>query len=422
MTARYDTIIIGGGLAGVTSAYTLAKAGQSVLLLEAKDGLAQGASYANGGMVTPSMPDPWNGPGVGKHLFQSLFDPTSPMKLRPKAIPGLTRWGLAFLRNSMPARHRHAIEANYALADYSAQLTHTLAQEMLSDAPIYDSGVLKVFEDEVSFQSQLANAKLLGSRGLKYHVLSPQEVVEREPVLGGAQTNLRHGIYYSSDLSGDAHLFTNALGQRATDLSVEICRQSPVMSFVIQHGRVVGVKTAHQQYLADHIVLAAGAHTPALARKAGLYFPIKPAKGYSVTLAMHGWNQRPTIPIVDDAMHAAVTPLGDYLRVVGTAEFTGFDPKISQDRIDNLLALFKRLYPDLERSADTTSASSWAGFRPMSADGIPFIGRTKRSGLWVNAGHGHLGWTMAMGSAALLTDAVLGKTPAIDMAPYAPVR
>lgn len=422
MTQHYDTIVVGGGLAGVTTTYALSRAGQSVLLLEASDGLAMGASFANGGMVTPSMPDPWNGPGVGKHLFASLFDASSPMKLRPKAIPGLTRWGLAFLRNSSPVRHRHAISANYALADYSARLTQALAHEVLPQRYVTQSGALKIFEDERAFKTQLANAQNLEADGLQYDVLSPKDIVDLEPVLAGAKAKILHGIHYASDLSGDAHLFTIALAEKAQAHGADIQSNTPVVKLLKQNSAISGVQTPKQHFLARRIVLAAGAQTPSLARQAGLYIPIKPAKGYSVTVSMKGWNRRPTIPVVDDAMHAAVTPLGDFLRLVGTAEFAGFNRAISQDRIDNLLALFQRLYPDLERAADTSSAQSWAGFRPMSADGVPFIGPTKRQGLWVNAGHGHLGWTMAVGSAALLTDLMLGNAPALESAPYCPKR
>jgi len=190
----------------------------------------------------------------------------------------------------------------------------------------------------------------------------------------------------------------------------------------MEHGRVIGVETNACRFSAKHVILAAGAQTPLLAKRAGIYIPIKPAKGYSLTLSMHGWNQRPNIPVVDDALHAAVTPLGDNLRLVGAAEFTGFDPAIPQGRIDSLIALFRRLYPDLARAADTRKAKRWAGFRPMSADGTPFIGPSKRPGLWLNAGHGHLGWTMAMGSAEILADLVLGKRPALETAAYAPNR
>jgi len=218
VTAHYDVIIIGGGLAGVSSAYSLAKGGQAVLLLEANAGVAMGASFANGGMVTPSMPDPWNGPGVSKHLFASLFDPASPMKLRPKAIPGLTRRGLAFLRNAAPVRHRRAVEANYALADCSTTLTREIAPDILPDAQVSEGGALKIFEDEAAFHVQLANARQLETQGLQYNVLSPQEVVDVGPVLAGAHTNIKHGIYYPADLFGDAHMFTTVLARKARGL------------------------------------------------------------------------------------------------------------------------------------------------------------------------------------------------------------
>lgn len=418
----FDAVIVGGGLAGVSTFYELVRRGQSVLLLDANDSVAEGASFANGGMLTASMPDPWNGPGVGKHLVSSLFNPKAAMKLHVRSIPDLTFWGLQFLRNSTPARHKRAILANYALADYSVAETRALGGGVLPAELLQASGALKIFEDEASFLAQKRNAELLGAQGLRHEELSPDQVVELEPHMEAAKGRILKGLFYPDDMSGDANAFCRSLAKTAQDMGGKLKTGVKVRRVQTENGHVVGAATSIGSVSTSHVIIAAGDASPDLANRLGIRLPIKPAKGYSVTFSVREWNARPSIPVIDDAMHAAVTPLGDKLRVVGTAEFAGRDKRLSQPRIDNLFDLFGRLYPNLEPNLDRSEAEAWMGFRPMSADGLPMIGSTKVDGLWINSGHGHLGWTMAMGSARLLGALMFNEKPPIDPTPYAPHR
>ena len=416
---KFDTVIVGGGLAGITTLYELISKGQSVLLLEARDDVAHGASYANGGMLTASMPDPWNGPGVGRHLFSSLFDPKAAMKLHIRTIPDLMFWGLRFLRNSTRARHRRAILANYALAAYSVEETRKLVGSVVPSDLLSSNGALKIFASEKPFQAQYKIARLLQEQGLEFKELTPDEVVALEPNLESSKSSIHKGLYYPNDMTGDAHEFCKLLADAATKSGAQINTSVKVWRVVTENGAVSGVTSSAGSIQAKNVVIAAGDGSPALTKPLGIHVPIKPAKGYSATIDMSSWNERPTMAIIDDAMHAAITPLGGKLRVVGTAEFAGHDHSISQPRIDNLYELFGRVYPHLKQSLDRSSAVPWAGLRPMTADGVPIIGETETKGLWLNSGHGHLGWTMAVGSSHLLSALMLEKTPPVEPGHYA---
>jgi len=415
-------LVVGGGLAGVSTLYALVSRGMPTRLLEAGDDLAAGASFSNGGMLTSSMPDPWNGPGVGKHLVFSLFDSSAAIKLHWHMIPDLTFWGLKFLRNSTPKRHKDAILANYALSAFSVDKTVHLVEQLGDGALASPSGVIKVFEDETAFAAQGRNARLLEARGLRFQELDSARLTELEPNLAKVSERFVGAIHFPDDRSGDARSFCVALAERAKQMGGEIALNCPIKRLVKQGSRIVGVETLDGLILAQAVVMCAGQHSPDLMKSVSLSLPIKPAKGYSVTFDVSNWNDRPRIPVVDDAMHAAVTPMGDQLRVVGTAEFAGRDPTISAPRINNLKAMFARLYPDLAQKAGYTSSKAWAGFRPMSADGRPFIGESAAPGLWLNTGHGHLGWTMATGSAELLASLMARETPPLNPSAYSPIR
>ena len=414
-------IIVGGGIVGVTTLYEFAARGVSALLVEAQDDFALGCSFANGGVLTPSAPDPWNSPGVGGHLAQSLFNPHSAVKLRLKAIPGLTRWGLKFLANASPARHRESTFANYLLASYSTFETEKLVARLGLQYSLSSAGALKIFDAPAALNASLALTERLAPYGLEYEVLNREETLAREPLLAGAQKPIAGGIYYPGDRTGDAREFTLALARAALDLGAEIIMSTSVENLVVCKGAVVGVATSNQDVIEGDVVLAAGADAPSLTHEAGLHLPIKPAKGYSLTFeGAPLCGHMPGLPVIDDAMHAVVVPFKDKLRVVGTAEFAGFDTSIRSERIENLYSLLERLFPGLARKAEGATRKSWAGLRPMSADGRPMIGASPVDGLWLNCGHGHLGWTMAAGSAKMLVDQFMGRDPAIEQAHFYP--
>lgn len=416
------TIVIGGGLAGVATLYELARRGERAVLLEAAEEMATGASYANGGMLTPSMSDPWNGPGVFQSLAASVFDPYAAMKLRLHALPGLIGWGMRFLRNSTPDRHAAATCSAFELARRSVELTRAWEEQLDLACDLVGGGTMKVFASRAAAAGAIALAERLKPRGLRYELLDQDAVLEKEPELHEARSTFACGIYYPDDACGDARAFTRALAERARQAGAEVVLGKWTRRILVQAGRVRGVETNDGELLADRVVLAAGIASPQLSRSLGAPLAIKPAKGYSVTVDAAGWNARPHMAVIDDAMHAAVVPIGSRLRFVGTAEFAGEDSRIDPVRIDNLKRLFARLYPHLAGNVTSANATPWAGLRPMSADGLPYIGQAGPDGLWINAGHGHLGWTMAAGSAELLADLIQGRAPAVEPAPFRVAR
>ena len=415
-------VVVGGGLLGVATFYELLRSGRPAVLLETSEQLATGASFANGGMLTASMPDPWNSPGIGKHLIASLFDPYAAMKLRPHVLPGMIFWGLKFLRNSTPARHRQTTQENYQLARYSVERTAVLTEELGIEYDASSAGTLKVFDSDKAFKASQSISEILLPLGLEFETLNAEEAIKKEPALTNVKDRIVQALYYPGDASGDAHLFTRALANCCKAMGGEVRTHTEVQGIEVERGRVVALRTNHGRVEADDVILAAGAQSPGLAKTAGVSLPIRPAKGYSVSVDIEDLELTPSIPIIDDAMHAAVTPLGSRLRFVGTAEFAGFDTRIQPVRIDNLFNLLGRLYPHLVDRIDRSRARTWAGLRPMSADGRALIGRIGPKGLWVNTGHGHLGWTMAVGSAEMLVAEMNGQAKPLNTKEFDPRR
>ena len=412
------TLVIGAGLLGLCTAKALVDRGESVTILESREGVALETSYANGGMITPSLPEPWNDPGVHRHLAASLFDPKSAMKLHLHAIPSLFFWGIRFLRNSAPSRYYRACEDNFLLATYSLGRIQELMRESHLDFSHGTGGTLSVFRNEKDLLSKKIVSDRLALLGMRYELLDSNGIVEVEPTLEDVRHQLVAGIYFPDDEFGDAQRFCVALAGILVNAGARIETATPVSEILHIGGRVTGVRAGEKDFPAKRVVLAAGPQSCRLARTVGMSLPVRPAKGYSVTIDVSGIDGTPRIPVLDDTMHAGMTPLDHRLRLVGTAEFTGFDTRIEQVRVDNLFDLLQALYPSVNARVDRTRAVPWAGLRPMSADGKPIIGGTSMDGLYLNTGHGQLGWTMAMGSAELLADLMLGSQPAIDPAPF----
>ncbi|MBV6415816.1 MAG: D-amino acid dehydrogenase [Steroidobacteraceae bacterium] len=416
-------VIVGAGLVGVASAYHLQRAGHTVTVIEREPGVARGASFANGGMLTPSMADPWNAPGVWKELLHSLGRADAPMLVRPRALPSLLVWGLKFLGASSPRRYAANTAHNLRLAAYSVAGMERLRREELLEYDAATLGTMKIYRDPRALEAGRQKALACAHPDVEVRLLNAAEAVDLEPGLAGIADRLAGALHFPRDEAGDARRFTESLGAAAERLGARI-RLDTRATAILAGPAVRGVRTATGDLPADAVIVAAGSHSAALLRSVGVRLPVKPVKGYSLTCVPAAGDERPPIriPIVDDALHAALTPLGGALRVAGTAEFAGFDTRPTAVRIDNLRRLLAAVLPrDAERLLAGT-VLPWAGLRPMSADGVPCIGACGPTGLFANTGHGHLGWTMADGSARLLVDLVGGGTPALDAGPYSPRR
>jgi len=414
-------LIVGGGLLGLSTAWHLNKHGADISLVERNDGAGEETSFANGGMLTPSMSDPWNAPGVLGQLIKWLGREDAPLLLRPHALPSLIGWGWTFLRNSSRERFLANTRKNAVLAGYSVEATRALRADTDIQYEAAELGTLKVFREPAALRSVAQLSGTLSDLGLRFTVLDREGVLAAEPALAPVAGNLIGGIHYGGDESGDAYLFCQRLQQLCASRGVTFHFDTTVRKFVTERGRIAAVITNDRQFEADAVVIAAGSYSAPLLRPLGIRLPVRPAKGYSLTLPLGSWNG-PRLPVVDDHLHAAVTPLGNRIRVAGTAEFAGFDSVINQGRIDNLSRMLKGIYPEFASGLAAGAGVPWTGFRPMSADGVPLIGATRIDNLFVNTGHGHLGWTMAVGSGKLLADLVAGKQPDIAADPYDPRR
>ena len=417
-----QTLIVGGGLIGLATAQVLVERGEKVRVLEAREGVGLETSFANGGILTPSMPEPWNGPGVHRHLAKSLFRSSPPMQLRFRAIPSLVSWGIKFLRNSTPSRFFAATEDNYRLAIYSCDKTFALTERLQLEYDLLNTGTLCIFQNAQAMAERKVISDHLARLGLTSRTVAREEIAALEPTLCDVADQFVGGIWFPDDAIGDAHLFCGELAREIVAGGGEIDTGMQVSRLICEKGKMLGVDTNRGRIDADRVVVAAGVHSPSLLRAVGHALPVKPAKGYSVTIDAEGFGDLPGVAILDDESHAAVSRFGNRIRVVGTVDFAGFDTSIGQSRIDYLFGVLDSLLPELASRVDRDTAEPWAGLRSMSSDGRPFIGAGNIEGLFINAGHGALGWTMAMGSAHILADQVLKRPMEIDGNPFLATR
>jgi D-amino-acid dehydrogenase len=281
---------------------------------------------------------------------------------------------------------------------------------------------MKVFRDPRSFELAQSSMAISLAEGLKVQPLDRGETVALEPALAPIESRIVGSQYYPGDETGDARRYCDALAARLTARGCDLRYNVSVDGFTTRGAEITGARTSVGNISADVYVLASGAYTAKLARPLGLSIPVQPVKGYSISVPMQPWSPRPSLGVVDDTLHAGATPIGDRLRVAGTAEFTGFDTTVTPARVANLQRLVDALYPQASTAARGNDIAAWAGLRPMSADGVPVIGRTPIGNLYVNAGHGTLGWTMAAGSGRLLADLVTTGDTEIDITGYAYAR
>lgn len=416
--------VVGAGLAGLCAAKALldAQAGE-ITVFERRAGPGLETSHANGALLHPSAVEPWNSPGILRFLIANLGNERSPVLLRPRALPSLLGWGWRFVRESAPERHRAHTAANITLALRSVRLMRTLREEGLEYGAA-QGGSLVIHRDAQALAKAAEWAAWLRGRGIASQLLSRDELVEREPALSPIAPTLAGGVHSQSDEAGDAYLFCQAMAAHLAARGVQFRWGGEVRALLRQGNAVCGLQLADgTSFACDAVVLAAATWSVALAAPLGLKLPVRPAKGYSVTLTLPDSGPRPRMPIVDSDLHIALVPVaGGGLRVAGTAEFCGEDRRLDPARIANLLQQVCEVYPELAAPVRTSPRQEWTALRPMCADGKPLIGRTRLEGLYLNTGHGQIGWTTGAASGELLAALVTGQSPAIDPAPFSPSR
>lgn len=415
--------VIGAGVMGAASALYLARAGHQVTVLDRRPAPGLETSFANGGLLHASHAAPWNSPGVLLDILRWIGREDAPFLIRPAALAGSIGWGLRFIANSRPKRFAQHTRANAALAAYSLKALQTLLADESLSFDYSGNGILKLFRTDEQLQHGQRAARSLAQAGVRSEVLTPGQIVEREPALAEGHHELTGAVYFPDDASGDAQRFCAEAIRRVTEHYGGTFRGDVEVHRLRRRGGAVhGVSTNQGPIDADSTVLANGTSAAALARSVGMRLPIHPVKGYSVSLPLRGTSGVPRIPYIDDGHKVVVAILGETLRIAGTAEIAGYDTTLRRARAQSVRHLGLAAMPALGRQLADREGDLWAGLRPMTADGPPVLGPSALPGLHLAAGAGHLGWTFAAGAGKLVADGVDGRRSEIDPRPYSPQR
>jgi len=411
-------IVLGAGVVGVSTAYALSQRGAEVVVIDRQGAPAQETSFANGGQISACHVTPWANPHTPHQLMKWLGRAEAPLfmplsRLSYKFDPDLFRWGLLFLSNIPGPKSRLNMERSLRVALHSREILRQWRKDLKLDYDQKSKGILSFYRDPAEFESACAANTAMNAYGLDRTIKTVEECVTIEPALHHVQDQMVGGIYSPSDESGDAHIFAERLAEAAISSGVEFRLGDTISELLAEDKTITGVRLkSGEDVQADAVVVSLGSFSGKLTRTVGFDLPIYPAKGYSITVDTTGRDDAPSVSLIDDEHKMVFSRLGERLRAAGTAEMNGWDDNINQRRAQVILDKTRALFPN---ASDYNEPNFWAGLRPCTPDSVPLIGKTPVKGLWLNTGHGTLGWTMAAGSGDIIADAVMCKTPAVDM-------
>ncbi len=406
-------LVLGSGVIGTTTAWYLAEAGHEVEVVDRQPGPGLETSYANGGQISPCHAEPWANPATPAKALKWLGRDDAPLLFRWRRLdPALWAWGARFLLNCTARRAAVNTDRTLRLALYSRGCLQALRAATGIAYDQQTKGILHIYRDGAEFAQAEKAAALMSRLGLPREVKTPDEAVAVEPALAAAHKDLAGAILTPGDESGDAHLFTRRLAERCAEKGVIFHFDTWIQALELNGGRLASVATSKGRLHADAVVLAGGSWSGRLSRQVDVRLPIYPAKGYSATLAVTDAAAAPSVSITDDEHKMVYSRLGERLRCAGTAELAGWNTEMDPRRARLVAQLAEGLFPG---AGDYSQAELWCGLRPVTPDSVPILGATKVPGLYLNTGHGTLGWTMACGSGRLLADILSGRPTDIDM-------
>lgn len=405
-------IVLGAGVVGVTSAWYLAEAGHEVVLVDRQPGPALETSFANAGEISPGYASPWAAPGIPAKAMRWLFMKHAPLIVEPRFDMPMLRWTLAMLRNCTAARYAINKRRMVRLAEYSRDELIALRGRLGLDYDQRSQGTLQLFRTRKQFDASAGDIAVLRDYGVPYELLDRDGCVAAEPGLAAARDRFLGGLRLPHDETGDCHIFTDKLAALLPGKGVELRYETRIAGFEREGDRIAAVHTDAGALRGNAYLVALASYSPALLRPLGLRLPIYPVKGYSITLPVADAGRAPVSTLLDESYKIAITRLGDRIRVGGMAELSGFDRALPARREGTLRHSLNDLFPG---AADNEAPSNfWSGLRPMTPDSTPIVGATPISNLFLNAGHGTLGWTMACGSGRLIASLIGGEAPPID--------
>lgn len=403
--------VLGSGVIGVASAWYLAEAGHDVVVIDRQPGPALETSFANAGEISPGYASPWAAPGIPQKAIRWLMMRHAPLILQPAIDREMLGWLFAMLRNCTGTRYAINKARMVRLAEYSRDRLIALR----ADTGIaYDErmqGTLQLFRTQKQLDGTEKDIAVLRAGGVPFELLDREGCIAVEPGLAAAREKIVGGLRLPGDETGDCFKFTGALAAMAAERGVRFRYGEAIRSLAIEGARIVGVETDRGRITADRYVLALGSHSAAMLRPIGLKLPVYPVKGYSITVPIVDAARAPESTLMDESYKIAITRLGERIRVGGMAEISGYNNMLPKRRRATLVHSLTDLFAG---AGDIDATSYWSGLRPMTPDGTPVIGATPYDNLFLNTGHGTLGWTMACGSGRLIADLVSGRAPDIE--------
>ncbi|WP_260926796.1 D-amino acid dehydrogenase [Novosphingobium sp. 9] len=406
-------IILGSGVIGVTSAWYLAQAGHEVTVIDRQEGPALETSFANAGEISPGYSTPWAAPGIPLKAMKWLTMRHAPLVLRPQPDMAMVRWIAAMLRNCNARDYAINKRRMVRVAEFSRD---RLVELRGATGIAYDErsqGTLQLLREAKQMDGIAKDVDVLRADGVPFEVLDRAGCIAAEPGLAASQAPIAGGLRLPHDETGDCFKFTNALAERCAALGVEFLNGTTITRLIEEGGRIAGVETSAGVLRADSYLVAMGSFSPMLVRPLGLKLPIYPVKGYSLTVPITDEARAPVSTLLDESYKVAITRLGNRIRIGGMAELSGYERTLPPARRETLEMSAGSLFPG---AGDFSKATFWCGLRPMTPDSVPVIGATKIDNLFLNCGHGTLGWTMACGSGHVIADLMSGRRAAIETA------
>jgi len=408
-------VVLGAGVVGTAAAWYLAKAGHEVTVLDRQAAPALETSFANGGQISVSHAEPWANPTAPLQTLKWLGREDAPLLFRPRADLAQWMWAMRFLLECRPGPTRRNTEQVFALAEYSRVCLGELRQETGLAYDQLTRGILHLYTEPGLFDRAREEAEQLRARGYPAEVKTPDECVAIEPALAHAKPLLSGGVYAPKDESGDAHVFTQALAERARALGVAFRFNVSIRRIEAEGDRVTRIAIddevgIDESVRGDAYVVALGSYSPLLLQPLGISIPVYPVKGYSITIGLDDNSVAPTTSLTDHVRKIVISRLGERLRVAGTAELNGYSTELNLTRCEALVQRTLELFPKVGSPERT---HYWTGLRPATPSNKPVIGKTRYANLYLNTGHGTLGWTMACGSGSALADILAGRRPEV---------
>ena len=406
-------IVLGAGVIGVTSAYYLAKEGHEVTVIDRQPGPALETSFANAGEISPGYASPWAAPGIPAKAVKWLFMKHAPLIIQARPDLSKIEWVARMLMNCTSAAYSVNKSRMVRLAEYSRDCLIALRRDTGISYDERTQGTLQLFRTEKQVAAAEKDIKVLKADGVPFEVLDAAACVKAEPGLAPNIGKIAGGLRLPGDETGDCFKFTNSLADMAKALGVTFLWNTEIKALEADGAKIAAVQTSAGRMMADSFVLAMGSYSPALARPFGMRLPVYPVKGYSITVPIVNEDRAPVSTIMDESYKIAITRLGDRIRVGGMAEISGFNNHLHPRRQATLTHSVEDLFGG---AGDQSKATFWSGLRPMTPDGTPLVGRSTVPNLFLNTGHGTLGWTMAAGSARVIADMISGRVTEIEVA------